>query len=159
MGFMDGCRFLGLTLETAFLQEEYISTEGRNPCCKAFSGAGEGLAHRCFCSNQRYGCGGCENLPAVWDSHPEDMEVLSFGGVMEAYTEPAVSSISMPVEEMSAECLRMVSEAVHNGDRRPLTRVMPLTMNFRKTCGGFPKSEPICGIILFCVFSVLENRN
>ncbi len=139
MGFMDGCRFLGLTLETAFLQEEYISTEGGIRAAKRFLEQGKALPTAVFAQISDMAVGAVKTFLQYGIRIPEDMEVLSFGGVMEAYTEPAVSSISMPVEEMSAECLRMVSEAAHSGDRRPLTRVMPLTMNFRKTCGGFPE--------------------
>lgn len=139
MGFMDGCRFLGLTLETAFLQEEYISAEGGIRAAKKFLEQGKPLPTAVFVQISDMAVGAVKTFLQSGIRIPEDMEILSFGGVMEEYTEPSVSSISMPVEEMSAECLRMASEAARTGDRRPFTRVMPLTMNFRKTCGGFPE--------------------
>ena len=141
MGFLDGCRYLGLTLDPEFVQEEYISTEGGVRAARKFMEQGKPLPTAVFVQISDMAVGAVRTFLQNGIRIPEDMELLSFGGVMEDYTEPAVSSISMPVEEMSAECLRMIWSAVQKNDRRPLTRVMPLSLNFRKTCGGFPEQE------------------
>lgn len=71
-------------------------------------------------------------------SVPGQMELLSFGdNPQDAYLSPALTSIRMPVEDMSRDCLRILLQSFGNPDRVFLKEVHPINFVFRESCGDF----------------------
>ena len=69
---------------------------------------------------------------------PRDMEILSYGdNPQDAYTIPSLTSIRMPVEEMSSECLRILLDSQSNGLKNKMISMHPVDFIFRESCGDF----------------------
>ena len=67
---------------------------------------------------------------------PRDMEIVSFGdNPQDAYTIPSLTSVRMPLEEMSGECLRIIFDALRGNNKKHTTSINPVSMVFRESCG------------------------
>jgi DNA-binding LacI/PurR family transcriptional regulator len=77
---------------------------------------------------------------------PEDMEILSYGdNPQEAYTIPTLTSVHMPVEEMSYDCIKILLDIIVSGSPQHHTTMHPISFIFRESCGSadtlFEKKE------------------
>lgn len=67
---------------------------------------------------------------------PGDLEILSYGdNPQDGYTVPALTSIRMPVEEMSYDCIRILLDLIRTGSPQHYTTVHPISFIFRESCG------------------------
>lgn len=67
---------------------------------------------------------------------PDDIEILSYGdNPQEGYTTPSLTSIHMPVEEMSFDCIRILLDLIQQGSMHHYTTMHPTSFIFRESCG------------------------
>ena len=67
---------------------------------------------------------------------PDDIEILSYGdNPQEAFTTPSLTSIHMPVEEMSYDCIRILLDLIQQGSFHHYTTMHPTSFIFRESCG------------------------
>jgi DNA-binding LacI/PurR family transcriptional regulator len=69
---------------------------------------------------------------------PEDLEILSYGdNPQDAFIVPSLTSIHMPIEEMSRDCLLTVLRMIEKPGDKPSTIIHPFDFVFRESCGDF----------------------
>lgn len=139
MGFIDGCRRLSLQLKPENMREDYISSEGGARAARSLL-EGTSIPTAVFVQMSDMAVGAARAFQAAGLRVPEDMEIVSYGGTMEEFTTPSLSAVRMPVEEMSAECLRILLGQMQEPETGPIARILPLTIDFRESCGGFPEA-------------------
>lgn len=69
---------------------------------------------------------------------PDDVELLSYGdNPQDAFIVPSLTSIHMPIEEMSRDCLTMMLKMIEKPGEQPTTVIHPFDFVFRESCGDF----------------------
>ncbi len=67
---------------------------------------------------------------------PEDVEILSYGdNPQDAFGVPSLTSIHMPIEEMSRDCLLILLKQLESPAENPSTIIHPFHFVFRESCG------------------------
>lgn len=65
---------------------------------------------------------------------PEDIEILSYGDTpQDAYILPSLTSIHMPIEEMSRDCLLTLLKMTGNKGEQPTAIIHPFHFAFRES--------------------------
>lgn len=138
MGYMDGCRYLGLELQEEHTQECLLSKKGGELAARRLLDS-QSLPEAVFTTVDDIALGALEELKKHHIRIPEQMELMSYGdNEWDAILSPALSSIRLPVEEMTATCLHMLNNMMTTGDWSPISRIYSLEFVIRESCGGYP---------------------
>lgn len=139
LGFADGCAQQGITLLPQHVQETELSFEG------GFRAAGGLMEHRplptcLFVEISDMAIGALPAFLKAGVAIPEDMELVTYGdNPMEAFVSPSLSTLHLPLEEMSCACVERVLKMIETGDWDPVSQLFPLELVIRESCGGFPE--------------------
>ena len=69
---------------------------------------------------------------------PGDMEIISYGdNPQDAYTVPSLTSIRMPLEDMSRDCMKILFDILNGDVKQQITLMRPISIVFRESCGDF----------------------
>ena len=68
---------------------------------------------------------------------PNDMEIITYGdNPQDAFTIPTLTSIRMPIEEMSSECIKLITDILSGHVKKNTTSIYPTSLVFRESCGN-----------------------
>jgi DNA-binding LacI/PurR family transcriptional regulator len=138
-GFLSACRERGLVIEKNHIIDGDMSYEGGNHAViKLLDACGNDLPTAVFMEESVMAVGALQAFKARGIEIPRDMEVLSYGdNQQDAYMIPSLTSIRMPVEEMSYDCLRILFELLDGYSKKNITAMHSTSFVFRESCGDF----------------------
>lgn len=138
LGFMDGCRQFGLTVLTEHVKEAELSTDGGYDAMKQILENGD-YPSALFVQISEMAAGAVRALSEANVRIPQDIEIVTYGdSQVEEFMTPSLTAIHMPLETMASECLHLVLNIIRTKDWRPVSRIQPLPIIFRESCGCFP---------------------
>ncbi len=116
-GFIDECRRLGLPLPEAHVLRVSSRYEGGKEAAQLIPD-GPNTPDAIFFSEGLMGGSALHGLLMRGFRIPEQISLLCYnGGSSEGYTIPTLSTIEMPMEEMSRDCLVLLLQAIQNPER------------------------------------------
>ena len=116
-GFMDECRRLSLQLPQAHVLHVSSHYEGGKEAAQQIPD-GPDMPDAIFFSEGLMGGSALHELLARGFRIPEQISLLSYsGGSSEMYTIPTLSTIQMPMEDMSRDCLVLLQQAIQHPER------------------------------------------
>lgn len=135
-GYLDGCRNMGLEVNSNHVLECRISHSGAADVVREMIEQGE-LPDAFFVTQDDLALGMLKVLKFARVEVPTRMEIMSYGdNGWGSLVSPSLSSIRLPIEEMCATCFQMVWNMIHTGDWSPISRIHTLEFVFRESCGG-----------------------
>lgn len=136
-GFQETCHNLGLELQDKHIQVAPTTMEGGNIAAMKLIESGE-LPTAIFFP---LGLMAIAALPQFKQSGihiPNDIEILTYGdNEAEKYSVPSLSTVKLPVEEMSTACVRLALNIIHDPSLHNKSLVFETPFIFRESCGGF----------------------
>lgn len=134
LGFLDGCKKLGLSIDPNHIQKDELNIEGGYRATTRLLTYNE-YPPALFVLINEMAVGAVRAIKDKYINIPDDIELLCYGDdQFGEYMTPSLSTIRMPVEAIAAECLRVVMGMLKTNDWRPVSRVQPLTMVYRESC-------------------------
>ncbi len=69
---------------------------------------------------------------------PRDMEIVSYGdNPQDEFSIPSLTSIHMPLEEMSKDCMKIIFDILNGDVKQHVTLMQSISIVFRESCGDF----------------------
>ena len=116
LGFADGCRDFGIHIMPEHIQEGELSFEGGNLAARAFLRHAP-LPSAVFVQVSDMAIGALPAFQKAGVAIPEDLELVTYGdNPLEAIVSPSLTTIRIPLEEMSCSCVELVLKMIHTGD-------------------------------------------
>ena len=139
LGFTEGCRQAGIPIQPDCFVEDVLSMNGGQRAMAQLLA----LPNRptaVFAGISDMAVGAMLELRAQRVRVPEELELISFGdNPLESALSPTLSTVRLPIEDMSEECLRLVLHQIETHDSEPVLRIFPTPLILRESCGGFPE--------------------
>lgn len=133
-GFIDECEKLGLALPQEHILSVGSRQEGGKEAAHLMMEKQE-LPDGVFFSEDIMGLGALHWLLVKGVQVPSQISLLCYSGGSrnEEYTIPALSTISMPMEEMSRDCLVLLNQAIQKPECGQLNMVHKPVLNMRES--------------------------
>lgn len=135
-GFSEEAERNGMQVRQPYTCDNSM-TGGYEAICQKLQTASEGEPDCIFCGSTAIALGA---LRALWEAGygAERLpKIIAIGNGMEdqeRYAIPSLSVVHLPMEEMAAECLRMLLEVATGQMLQPSCRMLPVTYIARETC-------------------------
>lgn len=138
-GFLTATLERGLMIERNQIIDGDMTYEGGHQAVsQLFDACGSNLPTAVFIQESVMAVGALPVFKERGIEVPRDMEVLSYGdNQQDAYMIPSLTSLHMPVEEMSYDCLRILFELLDGDPKKKITSMHSTSFVFRESCGGF----------------------
>ncbi|MNI51050.1 HTH-type transcriptional repressor PurR [compost metagenome] len=69
---------------------------------------------------------------------PDDIEIVGHDNdEVSRYTIPTLTTVHLPVEEMAAECFRLLTELMQHKYQEPVIQQFGTHLVIRNSCGGY----------------------
>lgn len=137
-GFVESCEAYGLELDERHIITASHTMEGGNQAAHKLAASGGPLPTAMFFP---LGIMAIAALPVFHRAGiriPEQMEIMTYGNHdVEKYSVPSLSTVQLPVEEMSAACVRLVLQQIVAPKSKPTALLFETPFIFRESCGGF----------------------
>lgn len=135
-GFIESCKAYGLELEERHIQSASMTMEGGNEAIKRILNGGGALPTAMFFPLGLMAVGALPELHRAGITIPDMMEIMTYGDHdAEKYSYPSLSTVKLPVEDMAAECIRLVIERILEPASEPRSVVFDIPFIFRESCG------------------------
>lgn len=122
-GFLDAFRTNGISLETAYVHhaEGYFPELGA-AAMERWLEKHEGLGGvtAIFCAADNLALGAMNALRKAGFSMPDDISIVGFDGVaLGEFTSPALTTVSVPLDQMGISALHLLEQRIVNAAARP----------------------------------------
>lgn len=136
-GFQETCHTLGLELQDKHIQVAPTTMEGGNMAAMKLLESGE-LPTAIFFPLGLMAIAALPQFKQRGIHIPDDIEILTYGdNEAEKYSVPSLSTVKLPVEEMSTACVRLALSIIHDSSAHKKSLVFETPFIFRESCGGF----------------------
>lgn len=134
LGYLDGCRKFGIEAEDRYKIECFLSVEGGRAAAKKLCGQSK-LPEAIFVTNDDMALGILQEFREKEIEIPKKMSILSYGGNdWNELVTPALSTLRLPIEEMSGACIHLIHTMLMTEEWRPISRIFPLKLEYRQSC-------------------------
>lgn len=137
-GFVEACEQYGLELNEQHIQVAPMTMEGGNIAASKIIENGTALPSAIYFPLGLMAVAALPQFHRAGVKIPDQMEVLTYGdSEAEKYSVPSLSTVKLPVEEMSTACIRLALGIIHDNSINSKSIVFETPFIFRDSCGGF----------------------
>ena len=134
-GYCDACRKFGLPVEESLVvQCDGITREVGYQTINSILGKGKIDAEAVFAFNDQLAIGALKAMKEHGLRVPEDIAIMGFSESQSALlTEPPLSSVAQPLDEIGETAARMLLEKIEHPERRSVKRILDAKLNIRES--------------------------
>ena len=138
-GFINTCIEKGIILKQEYMIETDISAKGGSGAVETLLGqCGDDLPTGIFVLDSTIAFGALHAFHKHNIHIPEDLELVSYGdNPQDEYTIPSLTSIRMPLEQMSQDCMRIMSDLLSNKLTNNVSYMHSASVVCRDSCGMY----------------------
>lgn len=140
-GFLDGCAASGIPVQESLVRHGEFTEEGGYLLTKSlFRQPDKPTA--LFCISDQMAVGALYALHELGIRVPDEAEVVGYDDdAASRFSIPALTTVHLPVEEMAAACVRLLTDLMSHKIEPPYAQRLETTLVIRESCGGMPASE------------------
>lgn len=134
--FLKACSELGIEVDPACILKTDHSYKGGANAAKELIASGR-LPHALFCDSDVLAIGASSIFNKEGIKIPTTLEMISFGLMGEDTTEfstPSITVVSLPSEEMAAECIGIADSILNDSIKEPVHKTVEPRILFRDSC-------------------------
>src|SRR5690606_23429674 len=137
-GFVEACEKYDLELKEQHIQVAPMIMEGGNIAASKIIENETALPSAIYFPLGLMAVAALPQFHRAGVKIPDQMEVLTYGdSEAEKYSVPSLSTVKLPVEEMSTACIRLALGIIHDNSINSKSIVFETPFIFRDSCGGF----------------------
>jgi LacI family transcriptional regulator len=137
-GFIAKASELGLQIsELHHVYEDFTEGGGYQGIQRLLGIEGE-LPTALFIISDQMAVGALKALHEAGKTVPGDIEIVGHNDdEITRYSIPTLTTVHLPVEEMAADCARLLTERMQHKFQEPVSRIFETHLVFRESCGDF----------------------
>lgn len=142
-GFASRARALGMSLSPEHTVHADFSEAGGYAAIKQLLASSAGLPTAVFTLSDQMSVGALMALHEAGLQVPDDMELMGHDNdEVTRFTIPPLSTVHLPVEEMAAECVLLLTDLMQHKSRTQVDKRFESHLVIRKSCGGHGGQMP-----------------
>ncbi|MEI7024868.1 LacI family DNA-binding transcriptional regulator [Paenibacillus sp. y28] len=139
-GFLTKARELGLCVEDKHVVYADFSELGGYQAIRQLEDIGSEWPTALFFLSDHMSVGALMALNELGRRVPDEVEVVGHDdNEVTRFTIPTLSTVHLPVEEMAAECVKLLTDQMHHKSGVPVGKILSSHLVIRQSCGGFPE--------------------
>ncbi|ETA81448.1 LacI family DNA-binding transcriptional regulator [Youngiibacter fragilis] len=134
--FLNACRELGIEVDQSLVIKAEHSYEGGANAARKLIESGR-MAKALFCDSDVLAIGAAKVFNEEKIGIPDELEMISFGLLSADSTEymtPSITVVSIPSEEMAAECIAIAEGILSDAAKDPVHSVKEPQILYRDSC-------------------------
>lgn len=140
-GFLDRCSESGVSVSESFIRYGDFTEEGGYRLAKSLFARQE-RPSALFCISDQMAVGALYALHELNIRVPEQVEVVGYDDdAASSFSIPSLTTIHLPVEEMAAACVQLLTDLMSHKISPPYSRRFETSLVIRESCGGLPSAE------------------
>ncbi|GAB7053634.1 substrate-binding domain-containing protein [Paenibacillus sp. YK5] len=135
-GFLSKARELGMEIADRHIVYSDFSEKGGYQAIRQMLASGD-LPTALFSISDQMSVGALMALTEAGKRIPEDMEIVGHDDdEVTRFTIPTLSTVHLPVEEMAAECVKVLTDLMQYKSHESVHKLFESHLVIRKSCGG-----------------------
>ncbi|MDQ8736448.1 LacI family DNA-binding transcriptional regulator [Paenibacillus sp. LHD-38] len=136
-GFLSEALKQGLTANEEHIIYSDFSEQGGYEAIKRLYQQDQELPSALFVISDQMAVGALAALNELGKNVPGDIEVVGYDDdEVTRFTIPSLTTVHLPVEEMAAECVRLLMDLMHHKQIEPTSSMLDTHIVIRQSCGN-----------------------
>lgn len=134
--FLNACKELNMDIDPSLILKTEHSYKGGASAAKKLLSSSK-IPHALFCDSDVQAIGAAYVFNKENIKIPDEIEIISFGLMGEDSTEystPSITVVSIPSEEMAAECVALAEDILNNKLKEPIHKIVEPRLLLRESC-------------------------
>jgi LacI family transcriptional regulator len=137
-GFTNKARELGMEIQEKHTVRAEFSEAGGYHAIQQLLESGDDLPTALFSVSDQMSVGALMALSEAGKTVPDDVEIVGHDDdEVTRFTIPTLSTVHLPVEEMAAECVKILTDLMQHKSQSAEPKLFEPHLVIRKSCGGF----------------------